>query len=113
MVRAARRIGGKVERESRYYILSRPLGAVQFAEAVRSHWGIENQVHWVLDTAFREDESRIRAGYAAENLATLRHMALNILKRHPSKKGSSIRTRRLRAGWDTNYLRRLLTDEDQ
>lgn len=111
IVEAERRIEGKVEAETRYYILSRPLGAAQFAHTVRSHWEIENCVHWVLDTAFREDESRIRAGYAAENLATLRHMALNLLKRHPSKKGSSIRTRRLRAGWDVHYLRRLLSDE--
>jgi len=113
MVQAARRLRGKVERESRYYLLSRALSAGQFAQAVRSHWGIENHVHWVLDAAFREDESRVRAGYAAENLATLRHMALNLLRRHPSKKGSSIRTRRLSAGWDTNYLRRLLTDHDE
>jgi predicted transposase YbfD/YdcC len=112
VVRAERRIGEKVETESRYYILSKALPAAQFGHAVRSHWRIENCVHWVLDTAFREDESRVRAGYAAENLATLRHMALNLLKKHPSKKGSSIRTRRLRAGWDTNYLRRLLSDED-
>jgi predicted transposase YbfD/YdcC len=113
MIRSERRIGEKVETESRYYILSKSLPAAQFAQAVRSHWGIENSVHWVLDTAFREDESRVRAGYAAENLATLRHMALNLLKKYPSKKGSSIRTRRLRAGWDTNYLRRLLSDEAQ
>jgi predicted transposase YbfD/YdcC len=113
MVRSERRIGEKIEAESRYYILSKALPATQFAHTVRSHWGIENSVHWVLDTAFREDESRVRAGYAAENLATLRHMALNLLKKYPSKKGSSIRTRRLRAGWDTNYLRRLLSDEDQ
>lgn len=113
MVRAVRRLKGKVETEDRYYLLSRALPAGQFLQTVRSHWGIENQVHWVLDTAFREDQSRIRAGYAAENLALLRHMALNLLKRHPSKKGSSIRTRRLRAGWDTDYLRRLLTDQDE
>lgn len=111
LIRSERRIGEKVETESRYYILSRPLAASQFARVVRSHWGIENQVHWVLDVAFREDESRIRAGYAAENLATLRHMALNMLRRHPSRtRGSSIRTRRLLAGWDRTYLIKLLTD---
>lgn len=109
LIQAERRIGEKVEAESRYYILSRPLPAAEFAHAVRSHWGIENQVHWVLDVAFREDASRIRAGYAAENLATLRHMALNMLRRHPTKRGASIRTRRLLAGWDKAYLLELLT----
>ena len=109
MIQAERRIGEKVEAESRYYILSRPLPAAEFAGAVRSHWGIENQVHWVLDVAFHEDASRIRAGHAAENFATLRHMALNMLRHHPTKRGASIRTRRLLAGWDKAYLLALLT----
>lgn len=111
LIQAERRIGPKVEREDRYYILSRVLPAAEFAHAVRSHWGIENQVHWVLDVAFHEDASRIRARHAAENFATLRHIALNALRRHPTRtKGSSIRTRRLVAGWDKEYLRLLLTD---
>jgi predicted transposase YbfD/YdcC len=60
-----------------------------FARAVRGHWGVENKLHWALDVCFREDQSRARAGYAAENLATLRRLALNLLKREKTKKASS------------------------
>ncbi len=110
MVETRREDGKERKEEARYYLLSRKLSAVQFGEAVRGHWGIENRVHWVLDMAFHEDASRIRAGYAAENLAVLRHIALNVLQRHPTKRGSSIRTRRLKAGWDRAYLLELLSD---
>lgn len=109
-IKAQRRIGTQVEAESRYYLLSRPLGAGEFAQVVRSHWGIENRVHWVLDMAFREDQSRIRRGYAAQNFAVLRHLALNLLQRHPTKRKLSIKARRLKAGWDRSYLLQLLTD---
>jgi len=73
----------------------------------RSHWGIENGLHWVLDVAFREDDCRIRAGYAGENFAVLRHIALNLLK---AVKGTKvgIKIRRLRAGWDQAFLLRVL-----
>jgi predicted transposase YbfD/YdcC len=110
MVEAQRRIGTDVEAETRYYLLSRCLTAAQFAQAVRSHWGIENRVHWVLDMAFREDLSRIRQGHAAQNFAVLRRLALNLLQRHPTKRKLSIKARRLKAGWDRAYLLRLLTD---
>lgn len=110
MVEARRDDGKERKEEARYYLLSRTLSAAQFGEAVRSHWGIENRVHWVLDVAFHEDASRIRAGYAAENLSVLRHIALNVLQRHPTKRGASIRTRRLKAGWDRAYLLDLLTN---
>jgi predicted transposase YbfD/YdcC len=76
--------------------------------AVRGHWNIENGLHWVLDVTFREDDSRVRKDHAPENFAILRHIVLNILNR--ARKGKeSIKTMRLRAGWDEAYLTKLLT----
>lgn len=111
MVAAERRIGEKRSQETRYYLLEQPLDAGAFGEAVRSHWGIENRVHWVLDVTFREDQSRIRAGHAAENFAVLRHLALNLLQHHPTKRHLSIRTRRLKASWDHAYLLTVLSPD--
>ena len=71
---------GSATQQTRYYLLSTPLSAAQFGQAVRRHWGIENQVHWLLDVAFREDESRVRQGDGAENFAVLRRLALHLLK---------------------------------
>jgi predicted transposase YbfD/YdcC len=93
--------------ETHYYITSLTNNAVQIAEAIRGHWGIENSLHWVLDIAFREDESRIRKDHAPANFATLRHMALNLLRQENSKR-RSIKTKRLRAGWDMDYLGKIL-----
>lgn len=77
------------------------------AGAVRSHWGVENSLHWVLDVAFREDISRIRKDFGAENFAILRHISLNLLKHEASlKKG--IKAKRLKAGWDLDYFLKVL-----
>lgn len=107
MVESTRQVDGKTTVERRYYLSSLPLRAETFARAVRSHWGVENKVHWVMDVCFREDQSRARAGYAAENLATLRRLALNLLKREKTKK-RGIRGKQLNASWDHAYLLRLL-----
>lgn len=108
-VEAERRIGATRSVEVRYYLLSRPLSAQAFGAAVRRHWGIENQLHWVLDMTFHEDDSRIRAGYAAENVAVLRHLALNLLRQQPTTDRLSLKARRKQAGWDHAYLQQLLT----
>jgi predicted transposase YbfD/YdcC len=110
MVESERRIGDKRSTETRYYLLSAPLSAKAFGNAVRSHWGIENSVHWVLDLGFHEDQSRIRAGNAAENFAVLRHLALNLLQHQtePKNRRLSVKGRRLKAGWDNDYLLRIL-----
>ena len=107
MVESSRELEGKTTVERRYYLTSLPLGVETFARAVRSHWGVENKVHWIMDVCFREDQSRARAGYAAENLATLRRLALNLLRKETTKK-RGIRGKQLNASWDHAYLLRLL-----
>jgi predicted transposase YbfD/YdcC len=107
MVEATREIKGQRTVERRYYLSSLPLNVETFARAVRGHWGIENKLHWLLDVDFREDQSRVRTGHAAENLASLRRLALNLLKREKNKK-RSIRGKMLCASWDHPYLTRLL-----
>jgi predicted transposase YbfD/YdcC len=107
MVESIRQIEGKTSTERRYYLSSLPLDVAEFARAVRGHWGVENKLHWVMDVCFREDQSRARTGYAAENLATLRRLALNLLRRDKTKK-RGIKGKQLNAGWDHAYLLRLL-----
>jgi predicted transposase YbfD/YdcC len=107
MVEATRWIGQKMTTEVRYYLLSIDGDALQFAHAVRSHWGIENSVHWVLDVTFHEDFSRMRTGHSDHNFAILRHIALNLLRKEQTAK-ASIRTKRLKAGWNTDYLEKVL-----
>lgn len=107
MVESIRQIDGQSSIERRYFLSSLPMDVQTFARAVRSHWGVENKVHWIMDVCFREDHSRARAGYAAENLATLRRLALNLLKQEKTKK-RGIRGKQLNASWDHAYLLRLL-----
>lgn len=107
MVESIREVNGKTSQETRYYISSLDCCAQIFGDAVRSHWGIENSVHWVLDIAFREDESRIRKGFGPENFAAIRHIALNLLKENKSFKGS-IKSKRLNAAMDPNYLEEVM-----
>ncbi|MFP4191988.1 MAG: ISAs1 family transposase [Candidatus Hydrogenedentota bacterium] len=98
-----------LEAHFRYYITSvHNPNAEQMLAYVRAHWGIENSLHWVLDATFDEDQCRVRTQNAAQNFVTLRHMALNTLKRD-TKHTDSIRLKRHRAAWDTDYLEYLLT----
>ena len=107
MVESVRQTGEKTTVERRYYLCSLKLDVQTFAKAVRGHWGVENKLHWILDVCFREDQSRARAGFAAENLATLRRLALNLLKREKTKK-RGIKGKQLNASWDHAYLLKLL-----
>jgi predicted transposase YbfD/YdcC len=107
MVIAERQLGSAVSREARYYLSSLPGEAARLGEAVRGHWGIENRLHWVLDIAFREDESRVRQGHADQNLAVVRRLALNLL-RHETTAKMGTKAKRLKAGWDHAYLLKLL-----
>jgi predicted transposase YbfD/YdcC len=107
MIQSERRINGKVEYETRYYISSLSSQAARLLEAVRSHWQVENCLHWVLDIAFLEDTCRIRKDHAPENLAVVRHIALNLLSQETSLK-LGIKNKRLRAGWDEDYLLKVL-----
>ena len=93
---------GKIQRETRYYLSSIALSAEMFARVVRGHWGIENRLHWMLDVVFREDLARLRSGNAPQNMAIVRHTALNLLSR--SQPVTSFKNRRKKAGWNTDYL---------
>ena len=96
---------GRETSEVRYYISTRYLSGKRFAEAVRSHWGIES-MHWVLDVTFREDDSRTRERTMANNLSWLRRFAVSLLKRHPEK--DSIRGKMLQCGYNTDFLTEVL-----
>ena len=97
---------GKQTSETSYYICSFDAKVGVFSESVRSHWGIENGLHWVMDVVFGEDRSRIRKGHAAENMSFLRRFATTLLKRDTSK--SSLKQKRKEAAWDTSFLEKLL-----
>ena len=96
----------RIETERRSYICSRVLSAEAFADAVRSHWAIENNLHWTLDVTFNEDQSRLRAGHGAKNMAVVRRFALGLLRANKSK--GSIKTRRKSASWNTQFLLEIL-----
>ena len=107
MVESERIINGNVSTEHRYYLLSFERDVHKFAESVRNHWSIENQLHWVLDVGFNEDASRCCRGYSAENLAVIRHIGLNLLSRDKKTK-VGVKAKRLKAGWNNNYLKSVL-----
>lgn len=102
MVESCREIGDKIERETRFYITSLVLLAHQIGPIIRSHWAVENSLHWVMDMVFRDDECRVRKDHAPANFVTLRHMAHNLICRAPGR--DSLRMRRKVAAWDEEFL---------
>ena len=101
-----RETAAKTTTETAYYLLSTALSGERFNEVVREHWGVENRLHWRLDVVMNEDQDRSRLGHGPNNLAVLRHMALNVMQKDPSK--GSLRGKFKRAGWDDAYLAKLL-----
>lgn len=114
MIKSERTIDSKTTEATRYYISSLSSDAARAAHTVRSHWEVENKVHWVLDVVFHDDGSRARIDNSAHNFVILRHIALNLVKQENSLK-KSFRQKRLRAGWDDTYLKKIIcagTDEE-
>lgn len=107
VMESQRTVDGKTSVEYRLYISSCKASAAYFLKATREHWHIENKLHWVLDVAFREDESRLRQGHGAENFSVIRRVALNLLKRENTQK-IGVANKRCRAGWDQGYLEKVL-----
>ena len=107
LIESVRIVKEKTTIETRYYISSLPNNAQKFGKSVRSHWGIENSLHWVLDVGFREDDCRIRKDNAPQNFAILRHISLNLLNQEKTSK-TGAKNKRLRAGWDDDYLTKIL-----
>jgi predicted transposase YbfD/YdcC len=102
MVESTREIGDKIERETRFYITSLVWLASQLGPVIRSHWAVENSLHWVMDMVFRDDECRIRTDHAPANFTTLKHIALNLIRKAPGK--DSFRLKRKIAAWDDDFL---------
>ena len=106
-VESTREIGDKTEHETRLYISSLNLAAAQLGPIIRSHWAIENSLHWVMGMVFRDDECRLRTDHAPANFTTIKHMAQNLMRRDPGK--DSLRLRRKVAAWDDDFLASLIT----
>ena len=106
IVDSVRETGDKVERERRFYITSLLLVASMMAPVVRAHWAIENSLHWVMDMVFRDDECRVRTDHAPANFCTIKHMAQNLIRLAPGK--TSLRQKRMAAGWDDDFLAKLI-----
>ena len=106
MVESTREIGDKIERETRFYITSLVLLASALGPIIRSHWAVENSLHWVMDMIFRDDECRIRTDNAPANFTTLKHMAHNLIRLAPGK--DSLRLKRKVAAWDDEFLASLI-----
>lgn len=108
MVESERRVGSKTSLERRLFLSSLNADATRFAEAVRAHWKIENELHWSMDVLFDEDQCRVRVKHAAENFALLRRIALHLLKKEHSSPKRSVRGKRLKAAWEPAYLEVIL-----
>jgi predicted transposase YbfD/YdcC len=106
MVESTRETGDKIEQETRFYITSLVLLASLLGPIVRSHWAIENSLHWVMDMVFRDDDCRVRTDHAPANFCTIKHMAHNLIRKAPGK--GSLRLKRKAAGWDDDFLASLV-----
>ena len=107
LIESVRKIGTETTTSKRYYLNSFSSDAQVLAHAVRSHWGVENNVHWILDVAFQEDDCPVHSQHARENLSQLRKMSLNLLSSEKTAK-IGVANKRLKAAWDNNYLAKVL-----
>jgi predicted transposase YbfD/YdcC len=108
VIESGREINGKVTLEQRFYISSLPPDAERIGAAVRAHWSVENRLHWCMDVAFNDDQMRTRSGHAAHNLATLKHITLNLIRLDPIKRKGGIKARRFIAATSDSYRAHLL-----
>ena len=106
IIDSEREVDDKVSRETRFTITSCALDAEQLAAIIRSHWAIENSLHWTMDMVFRDDECRVRTDHAPANFTTIKHMAYNLIRKASSK--DSLRVRRKAAAWDDAFLASLI-----
>ena len=107
LIESVRKVDGETTTNKRYYLNSFSSDAQLLAHAQGSHWGVENNVHWILDVAFKEDDCPVHSDYAPENLSQLRKMSLNLLSQEKTAK-IGVANKRLKAAWDNNYLAKVL-----